>query len=391
MEVAQPLLFTSLKIRDLELPNRLVLAPMMQYRATDGYINDWHLVHFGKFALGGFGVIMTEVVSVEAAGRISYGDLGLWRDSQIEGMRRCTDFIHAEGSLAAIQLGHAGRKASARRVWEGGGPLTLEDAARAEPAWQVFGPSPISQGDGYPVPRQLSVAEIHELVGRFADAARRAHLAGFDIIEIHGAHGYLISSFLSPVSNQRDDEYGGDIHGRMRFALEVVKAVRAEWPAEKPLFFRISAEDGAGAVGWTLEDSVLLAPHLRKAGVDVIDCSSGGIQGSATVQNSTKGLGYQVPYAEKLTKDLSIPTMAVGLILSPQQAEQVLAEGKAQLIAIGRQALYDPFWPLHAKQALMSDPDYEGWNPSSGWWLRKRAAALTQLGLPHTGESTSIP
>jgi 2,4-dienoyl-CoA reductase-like NADH-dependent reductase (Old Yellow Enzyme family) len=385
MEAAQPVLFTPLKIRGAELPNRLVLAPMMQYRAFDGNINDWHLVHFGKFALGGFGVVMTEVVSVEATGRISYGDLGLWSDSQIEGMKRCTNFIHAEGSLAAVQLGHAGRKASTKRVWEGGGPLTDEDAARGEPSWEAAGPSPISQGDGYPVPRQLSIPEIREVVGKFADAARRAHLAGFDIIEIHGAHGYLISSFLSPVSNQRDDEYGGDIHGRMRFALEVVRAIRTEWPDDKPLFFRISAEDGAGANGWKLEDSVLLASLLHEAGVDVIDCSSGGIQGSATVQNSTRGLGYQVPYAERITKDLSIPTMAVGLILSPAQAEQILVEGKAQLIAIGRQALYDPFWPLHAKQALLSDPDFEGWNLSSGWWLRKRGTALTQLGFPHTG------
>jgi 2,4-dienoyl-CoA reductase-like NADH-dependent reductase (Old Yellow Enzyme family) len=385
MEAAQPVLFTPLKIRGVELPNRLVLAPMMQYRAFDGNINDWHLVHFGKFALGGFGVVMTEVVAVEPTGRISYGDLGLWSDSQIEGMKRCTNFIHAEGSLAAVQLGHAGRKASTKRVWEGGGPLTDKDAARGEPTWQAAGPSPISQGDGYQVPKQLSIAEIRDVVGKFAAAARRAHLAGFDIIEIHGAHGYLISSFLSPVSNQRDDAYGGDIHGRMRFALEVVEAIRTEWPSDKPLFFRISAEDGAGADGWKLEDSVLLASLLHEAGVDVIDCSSGGIQGSATVQNSTRGLGYQVPYAERITKDLSIPTMAVGLILSPAQAEQILVEGKAQLIAIGRQALYDPFWPLHAKQALSSDPDFEGWNLSSGWWLRKRGAALTQLGFPHTG------
>jgi 2,4-dienoyl-CoA reductase-like NADH-dependent reductase (Old Yellow Enzyme family) len=385
MDAVKPLLFTPLKIRGVELPNRLVLAPMMQYRAVDGHVTDWHLVHFGKFALGGFGVVMTEVVSVQANGRISYGDLGLWNDLQIEGLRRCTDFIHAEGSLAAVQLGHAGRKASSKRVWEGGGSLTDADAALGEPPWPVVGPSPISQGDGYPVPRELTIAEIHDLVGNFADAARRARLAGFDIIEIHGAHGYLISSFLSPVSNQRDDAYGGDVHRRMRFAIEVVKAIRTEWPDDKPLFFRISAEDGAGADGWKLEDSVLLASLLHEAGADVIDCSSGGIQGSATVQNSTRGPGYQVPYAERITKELSIPTMAVGLILTPEQAEQILVQGQAQLIAIGRQALYDPFWPLHAKQALSSDPNFEGWNESSGWWLRKRGAALTQLGFPHTG------
>lgn len=386
MSAAKPLLFTPYQLKGVVFPNRLVLAPMMQYRADRGFVTDWHLVHFGKFALGGFGAVMTEVVAVEPTGRISHGDLGIWCDEQIEGLRRCVSVIQAEGALAAIQIGHAGRKASVRRVWEGGAPLGPEDAANGEPPWPIVAPSPLSQGDAYPTPHELSVSEIKGLVESFAAAARRADQAGFDIVEIHGAHGYLIASFLSPVSNHRVDAYGGDLNGRMRFAIEIAEAVRREWPKQKPLFFRISSEDGAGENGWRFADSLVLAPRLREAGVDVIDCSSGGIQGSATVQNSSRGPGYQVPFAEGIYKDHAIPTMAVGLILTPEQAEQILQEGKAALIAIGRQALFNPYWPLHAQQALAPDPDFNDWNASSGWWLRKRAAALQGLGLPHTGQ-----
>lgn len=381
-----PLLFSPYVIRGMSLRNRLVLAPMMQYRARDGFASDWHLVHFGKFALGGFALVMTEVVAVTKEGRISYGDLGLWSDEHISGLRRCADFVHGEGALAAIQLGHAGRKASVKRVWEGGSPITAQNASPGEAAWPVVGPSALAVSEQYQTPHALTVAQIQQLVEDFAMAARRARLAGFDVVEIHGAHGYLIASFLSPVSNQREDEYGGDRAGRMRFALEVVDAVRSEWPSDRPLFFRISAEDGAGAGGWGMDDSLALATELALRGVDVVDCSSGGITGAATLGNSIKGPGYQVPYADQIKNSVKIPTMAVGLVLTPEQAQSIVESGQADLVAIGRQALYDPFWPLHARQALQSDPQFQGWDESSGFWLRKRALALEQLGLPLTGQ-----
>lgn len=378
-------LFTTYQIRGTTFPNRLVLAPMMQYRATDGFVSDWHLVHLGKFALGGFGTVMTEVVAVEKTGRISCGDLGLWSDEHIAGMKRCTDFIHSQGSLAAIQLGHAGRKASTRRAWDGSGALTQEDAAKGDHPWQPVGPTDIAYGKDFPKPHALTASEIEGLVQSFARASERADRAGFDVIEIHGAHGYLISSFLSPITNIRSDAYGGDRTGRMRFALEIARAIRAVWPKEKPLFFRISAQDGGGPEGWGVEDSLAIAPLLKEAGVDLIDCSSGGIQGAATVQNTKLGLGYQVPFADQIKNISKVPTMAVGLILTPEQAEAIIDTGKADLIALGRQALYDPYWPLHARQQLSPDAEFETWPIEPGWWLKKRAAAIASFGLAPSG------
>jgi 2,4-dienoyl-CoA reductase-like NADH-dependent reductase (Old Yellow Enzyme family) len=386
-----PNLFEPLSIRNVVFKNRIVLAPMMQYRAIDGFASDWHLIHFGKFALGGFAAVMTEVVAVEREGRISHGDLGLWSDQHTEGLKRCVAAIHAEDSLAAIQIGHAGRKASVRKAWEGGAPLTDEDTNRGAPAWQPVGPSPIAPSSDYPVPQVLSLEQIAGLVRSFATAARRADQAGFDILEIHGAHGYLIASFLSPLSNLREDEFGGDLNGRMQFALKVGAAVRAVWPANKPLFFRISAEDGGGTHGWGLDDSLTLSTELKAIGVDILDCSSGGIQGSATVQNSKKGLGYQVPFSDLIRRDSQVSTMAVGLILTGQQAEKIISSGQADLVAIGRQALYDPYWPLHAQQELMPDPDFNGWNESTRWWLQKRATALKTLNLPIDGDLNRFP
>lgn len=381
-----PKLFEPLAIRNVIFKNRIVLAPMMQYRATEGFASDWHLIHFGKFALGGFAAVMTEVVAIEREGRISHGDLGLWSNQHTEGLRRCVDAIHAESSLAAIQIGHAGRKASVKKAWEGGAPLTDADAHLGSPAWQPVGPSPIAPSDEYPVPQALSLKQIEVLVQSFANAARRANQAGFDVLEIHGAHGYLIASFLSPLSNLRKDEFGGDLDGRMRFALSVGAAVRDVWPTDKPLFFRISAEDGGGSDGWGLNDSLILSSKLKAIGIDILDCSSGGIQGSATVQNSKRGLGYQVLYSDSIRRDSQVATMAVGLILTGEQAEKIISSGKADLVAIGRQALYDPYWPLHARQELMPDPEFKGWNESTRWWLQKRASALKSLNLPLDGD-----
>jgi 2,4-dienoyl-CoA reductase-like NADH-dependent reductase (Old Yellow Enzyme family) len=358
---------------------------MMQCKAVDGFATDWHLVHFGKFALGGFGTVMTEVVAIEPRGRITYGDIGLWSDEQMVPLKRISDFLHQHGSLAAMQIGHAGRKAAWQRPWEGNGPLQPADAARGDPPWQLDGPSDEAVGEGYATPHVLTVPEIKEIIKRFGQTAARADAAGFDVLELHGAHGYLIASFLTPLINKRTDEYGGDRNSRMRFAFEVVNEVRANWPAHKPLFFRVSAEDGGGEGGWGLEDSVVLAAELHKIGVDVVDCSSGGLRASATLQNQGRGPGYQVPYARRIKSGAQIPTMAVGLILDGKQAEQIISSNSADFVAIGRQAMYDPFWGHHAAQQLDADPDFVRWDPSAGWWLQKRVAALDMVGYNSGG------
>lgn len=386
---ASPLLFTPYTIRGTTLPNRLVLAPMMQYMAKDGFASDWHLAHFAKFALGGFGTVMTEVVAVAKDGRITYGDMGLWSDEHIPGMKRFNDFIHSQGALAAIQLGHSGRKGSTQRPWEGGGPLSATEAAKGEPAWPAKAPSAVAFDKDYPPPEALTVDEIQTLVKQFGQAAARADRAGFDIVEIHGAHGYLISSFLSPITNKRTDAYGGDRRGRMKFALDIATEVRANWPATKPLFFRISSVDGGGDEGWGIEDSLAIAPELAQRGVDIMDCSSGGIQGAATVANSFRGLNYQVPYADQIKNVAKVPSMAVGIILTGPQAEEILQSGKADLIAIGRQALYDPYWPLHARQALQDNPNFDHWEEPTAWWMRRRAASFAQIGMDSAGAPLS--
>ena len=390
MPATECALFSPFKIRDTIFPNRIVLAPMMQCKAVDGNMTDWHFVHYGKFALGGFGTVLTEAVAVEPRGRISYGCPGLWSDDQVPMMRRIVDFVHSQGSLAAIQLGHSGRKGSSHRPWEASyGPLRQADALPGEEPWPLAGPVAVPIDEGYPTPHALTTAELHDIVRKFGEAARRADEAGFDMIEIHGAHGYLIASFLTPLVNERTDEYGGDRAGRMRLALEVVREIRANWPAGKALFFRVSAEDGGGPGGWSVEDSVVLAKELHKAGVDVVDCSSGGLRTSAVLQNTARGLGFQVPYADQIRHEASMATMAVGLILDGPQAEAILREDRADFIAIGRQAMYDPFWAHHAAQQLQSDPDFSHWNESAGWWLHKRIGTLKLAGCKPDGTEAS--
>ena len=389
MATKKSALLSESRLRGVLFPNRVVLSPMMQFAALDGYASDWHLVHLGKFALGGFGTVMTEVVAIESRGRISYGDLGLWRDDQIPPLRRITDYIHAQGSVAAIQLGHAGRKGSWQRPWEGNGPLTDADSERGDPPWQLVGPCSAPIGEGYPSPHALTVDEIKQTVRLFGEAAARADKAGFDVLEIHGAHGYLIASFLTPLINKRTDAYGGDAQGRMRLAQEVTAEVRSNWPENKPLFFRMSAEDGGGPGGWDLDDSVILASSLRELGVDVVDCSSGGLRGSATLQNQARGPGYQVHYADTIKRGAQISTMAVGLILDGKQAEAIVESGQADFIAVGRQAMYDPFWVLHAAQQISTDPDFDRWQESAGWWLQKRAGALELVGYTPAGDQKS--
>jgi 2,4-dienoyl-CoA reductase-like NADH-dependent reductase (Old Yellow Enzyme family) len=373
--LAQPLLFTPLKLRGVTAPNRSVVSPMVQYRATDGEVNDYHLVHLGKFALGKFGIVFTENCAIEPRGRVTQGDLGMWDDSQIAGHKRLVAFIKGEGALAGTQITHSGRKGSTPRSFDKPGQLGPEGAGWQK--WEVVGPSELSAAEGWPIPRQLGVAEIEKLVQKFGEAAKRADAAGYDVIEIHGAHGYLLAQFLSPISNTRNDQYGGDRAGRMRFPLAAARAVRSNWAERKPMFIRVSTVDGAG--GWEVEDTVVFAKALKELGVDVIDCSSGGLTGLSTALPVKRSLGFQVPFSAAVKRQAGITTMAVGLILDGPQAEAILQAGDADLIAIGRQALYDPFWALHAAQELSCDSDFELWNPEYGWWLDKRKNNLVGL------------
>jgi 2,4-dienoyl-CoA reductase-like NADH-dependent reductase (Old Yellow Enzyme family) len=376
-----PLLFSPLQLRGVAVRNRIVVSPMCQYSAEDGFANDWHLVHAGKFAQGGAGIVFLEATAVLADGRITHGDLGLWCDEQIPALGRIAAFIRGQGAVPAIQLGHAGRKSSMSRPWEGNGPLTPDLIEAGSIPWQTVAPSAEPIGPGWLTPRAMDEADLARVCDAFAAAAARAVNAGFDIAEVHAAHGYLLHSFLSPLSNRRSDAYGGDLEGRMRFPLEIARIVREAWPADKPVFFRCSSVDN-DAAGWSIEDSIVLARRLKEMGIDVVDCSSGGIAGSATAAaTAPRGLGFQVPFAERIRRDAGIATMAVGLIIEPAQAEAILADGKADLVAIAREALYDPNWPLHAAALLDSDGDFAKWPRQYGWWLTRRESVLRDLGV----------
>ncbi|MEQ1771651.1 MAG: NADH:flavin oxidoreductase/NADH oxidase [Devosia sp.] len=352
------LLFSPLTLRGLTLRNRTVVAPMCQYSAQHGVANDWHLVHLGRFAIGGFGLVIMEATGVTPEGRISYGDLGLWEDGQIAPLQRIVNFLHNEGSAAGIQLAHAGRKASTPIAWRHGFDETeAEKPVVAFEHWTPVAPSPIIHSEihpGYSLPHALTVEEIAATVRAFTDAARRADTAGFDLVEVHGAHGYLINQFLSPLANKRTDQYGGSRENRMHFALEVADAVRAVWPAHKPLLMRISATDGHPD-GWTIEDSKVLAKELSARGVDAIHVSSGGFDG-ATIK---PGPLYQVELS-KAVRDTGAKTVAVGLITEPEDAEAVLVRGEADLVAFARGALEDPNWAIHAHHVL-DGAEYDLW------------------------------
>ena len=336
-------LFSPLPIRALTLPNRIVVSPMCQYSCDDGFANDWHLVHLGNRAIGGAGLIIVEASAVEERGRISPGDLGIWKDEHIEPLARITRFLKKQGSVAGIQLAHAGRKASTDAPWRGTRPLF-----EGEGGWEPVGPSSIPFDQGHPMPKELSIAEIQEIAKAFAAAAERALKAGFEVVELHGAHGYLMHEFLSPLSNQRTDEYGGSFENRIRFALEVVNAVRAVWPQRSPLFLRISATDWAEG-GWTIEESVRLAHAVHLLGVDLIDCSSAG---TVPHPNIKLGPGYQVPFAERIRRETGMLTGAVGLITDPKQADEIVRTGEADLVFLAREFLREPYWPIKASQEL---------------------------------------
>jgi 2,4-dienoyl-CoA reductase-like NADH-dependent reductase (Old Yellow Enzyme family) len=319
---------------------------MCEYSSIDGFANDWHLVHLGSRAVGGAGLVMTEAAAVTPEGRISPEDLGIWSDDHIEFLARITRFIHSQGSVAGVQLAHAGRKASTYRPWDGNGAVPEESGG-----WKnVVAPSAIPFAENYVPPRALAREGIQAVVRAFAEAASRARAAGFRVIEIHAAHGYLLSEFLSPLANHRTDEYGGAFANRIRLVLEVVRAVRGAWPESAPLFVRISATDWAEG-GWTLDESVELAKHLKDAGVDLVDCSSGG---NVPPSQIPVGPGYQTPFAERIRRDAKIMTGAVGMITDPAQADHIVRTGQADLAFIAREFLRDPYWPLRAARELGS-------------------------------------
>jgi len=337
------LLFSPLNIKNIQLKNRIVVSPMCQYSATDGFANDWHLVHLGSRAVGGASLIIMEATSVSPEGRISPGDLGLWKDEQIDMLKRITRFIHEQGSIAGIQLAHAGRKASFNAPWNGSKQLSAEEGG-----WQTVAPSAIPFNEADVIPIALSTADIEQVKADFKAATVRAIEAGFRVIELHGAHGYLIHQFLSPLSNQRTDNYGGSFENRIRFLLELVESVQEEWPAENPLFVRLSATDWAEG-GWTAEETVQLSAILKDKGVDLIDVSSGGL---AIQQQIPVFPGYQVQFAEAVKQQTGILTGAVGLITSAEQAEGILKGGQADLVLLAREFLRDPYFPLTAAHKL---------------------------------------
>jgi len=341
-------LFTPLTVRDVTFRNRIAVSPMCQYSSVDGFASDWHLVHLGSRAVGGAGLVMTEAAAVEARGRISPADAGIWKDDHIEPLARIARFLREHGAVAGIQLAHAGRKASTRRPWEGGGSVP-----EAEGGWPTVAPSGVPFQPEDPAPAELTHSEIRSIVDAFVAAARRALRAGFQVVEIHAAHGYLIHQFLSPLSNRRTDEYGGTFENRIRFALEVTRAVREAWPFQLPLFLRISATDWVEG-GWTPDESVELARRVRPLGVDLIDCSSGGSAAHAKVPLTA---GYQVPFAERIRREAGILTGAVGLITTPQQADEIIRSEKADLVLLARGFLRDPYFPLDAARALGAEVD----------------------------------
>jgi len=378
-----PRLQEPLTLRGLTLANRSVIAPMCMYSATDGLANDFHLVHLGRFALGGAGLVIVEATAVQPQGRITHGDLGLWHEGQVEPLARIAAFLKQQGSAAGIQLAHAGRKASMQRPWHGNGPMNANDATRGEHTWSVVAPSAMAVEPGWLMPKEMTPDDIAVLKRDFRLAAERALRAGFEVVELHCAHGYLLHSFLSPLTNQRHDGYGGDRAGRMRLPLEVAAILREVWPQVLPVFVRVSAVD-AVENGWSIADTVAFATELKRIGIDVIDCSSGGITTSPTASAVPREYGFQLPYSQAVREGAAIATMAVGLIVDAQQAERALQEGQADLVAIARQALEDPNWPVKALGALRTDQPvqerYAHWPNPYGWWLARRAKLIDRLG-----------
>jgi len=371
--VTEPKLFSPLTLRGTTMRTRAVLSPMCQYQAVEGRVQDWHFAHHARFAAGGLGAAFVEATGVTRDGRITHGCTGIWDDGQVPGLRRIADLYRTYGTVSGIQIGHSGRRGSAARPWDGAAPL--KETSGPEPAWERVGPSAVPEREGYPVPRELTGAEIEDLIAAFGNAARRALAAGFEILEIHGAHGYLVHSFFSPISNRRTDAFGGTLERRMRFPLLVAEAVRAVWPEDRPVFYRASCVDNLPG-GLAIEDTIQLARALKACGIDLIDCSSGGMAGAATLSTAKIRPGYQVPYAAAVRKGAGVPTMAVGAILEPRQAEAILQDEDADLIALGRQVLAEPHWLYRAALELGVDNPHAVLSKYYGFYLERRAAVL---------------
>lgn len=354
---------------------------MSQYRSRDGFANDWHKVHLGRFAMGGAGLVYAEATAVEADGRRTAGDLGIWTDGHIEDLKSIATFLTREGVVPGIQLSHAGRKASERRPWHGETPIDEDDISeRNELPWSAKAPSPIPYADGWPRPSEMSDRDIERVIASFGDAARRSNDAGFQIIEIYAAHGFLVHQFLSPISNQRTDRWGGSPGNRCRFAVEIARAIRANWPEGYPLAFRLSATDWLES-GIEIEDTIETAKVLKEAGVDMIDCSSGGASGKERPRRMVVEQGFQAPFAERIRREADISTMAVGFLWDPDFCNDLVAAGKTDMIALARELLDDPNWPLHAAATLGLDKNHEMWPVEAGWWLMKRQRLIEKLEL----------
>jgi len=365
-------LFSPLQIRGVTLKNRIVLSPMLQYCADNGHVNDYHLMHYGKYAAGGTGLVFIESTKVDPRGCSTPRDLGLWKDDFIAPFKRIADLVKRNGAVVGIQLGHSGRKARRSVPWEGRAPLATAAGVDHGEEWELIAPSAVAFNERYAVPREMTHDDIQESISNWGQAARRANEAGFDVLEVHGAHGYLLHQFLSPVANQRTDEFGGTPEKRMRFPIEVIREVRRYWPEHKPLFLRMSAVDEAG---WTTDDSSAVARVLKQHGVDVIDCSAGGMSDAAT-GDGAPGYGYQVPYAQRIRAGADIKTMAVGLIIHADQAEEIIRSGSADLVALGRELLHNPNWPIDAAQKLGVESPFA--NVGNRWgigWVNGLAVA----------------
>lgn len=363
-------LFTPVRLRELSARNRIMLSPMCQYQAVDGLVTDWHHIHYGRFATGGIGIALLESTAVLPEGRITHGCTGIWSDRHIEGLARIAARYKENGVLSGLQLAHAGRRGSCRRPWEGAQPLTADDD---EQPYDLVAPSAIPEEPESPRPRELTLAEIDDLIEAYRAATRRSLMAGFDFIEVHGGHGYLLHQFLSGTANRRSDSYGGSLENRMRLALEVSRAVRELWPQDRPVFFRVSATDYVeGSFG--IADAVALSRELRKLGIDVMDCSTGGMTGPSSTMRVWPG--HQVEYAARIRAEADCPTVAVGALIEPEHAEQILQSGQADIIALGRQLIAEPHWGYRAALAL-GHPDPSGVLPEYyGFYMRRREKAL---------------
>ncbi|EMR00222.1 NADPH dehydrogenase NamA [Paeniglutamicibacter gangotriensis Lz1y] len=372
-------LFSPLTIRGTTLPLRAGVSPMCMYAATDGYVSDFHLAHLGRFALGGAGLVIVEATAIEPRGRISHHDLGLWDDSHVEGMMRIAGFLETHGSVPGIQLGHAGRRASVREPWHAGAPLDATDAQAGTPPWQTVGPSALPAGPDWPVPHELSESEIAESIDQWAAAAQRAATAGFRFIELHGAHGYLLHSFLSPISNTRTDSYGGDAQRRMRYPLEVIRAIREAVPENVILSYRVSSVDGVLEGGLGIEDIVEFSRHAAAAGVDVIDTSSGGISTDRSSDTRVRrGFAFHADFAREIKANTDAIVACVGFIVDPEQASRMIEDEEADIVLLGREMLDNPNWVHHARRSLASD-EFDHWDQRFGSALGPRLSSLQRL------------